>query len=155
MKKGFTLIELVSVLTILAVIGLVVTTLVIGIIKDLKEDADKISINNYVNSIAYAVELYNDDNNQIPKWCTIKDDKIFYDQNYDNEYSKDELLCNIDCDSDDCVKYFITSDDVKNNKNNVECSKIVISDEGSIEISNCTVLGREVKNYSYKASIKK
>lgn len=154
MKKGFTLIELVSVLTILAIIGLIVTTIVVGVIKDMKEDTDKISIKSYTNSIVYAVEVFEKENdNQIPTWCTIKDGVIFFDNNYDNKYNDSELLCSVDCDSTECIKNFITYDNIKNDNNEVNCKKIVINEDGSVEVSQCTVLDREIKDYSYKTSV--
>lgn len=153
MKKGFTLIELIALLTILAVIGLVVTTIVVRIVKDIKKDADVISIKSHANSIVYSVEVFKkENNNQIPIWCTINDDVIFYDKNYDNQYNDDELLCSADCDSSECIKNFITYDNVKIS-DEVNCKKIIINEDGTVDVSECMVLNRKIKDYSYKTSI--
>lgn len=152
-SKGFTLIELISILTILSIIGLIATILVVGVIKNIKQDADRIDINNYANSIEYAVELYIKNNNEVPIFCTINDNMIFYDENYNNEYDNNELVCNVDCESDECIKEFITFDNVKGNNKDIKCEKIMVNKDGSVEVSQCSVNNREIKNYSYKVNI--
>ena len=54
MKKGFTLIELLAVIVILAIIALIATPIVLNIIEETKESAEKQSINN----ILRAAETY-------------------------------------------------------------------------------------------------
>lgn len=151
MKKGFTLIDIIVVLIILILIGLIATILVKSVVKDIKKDGDKVVLDNYANKVMYSVELYekNNDNN-IPKYCSIANKKIFYDENYNSVYDNNELECNKDCDSDNCIKYYITRDDI-NNKN-ITCNKIVINDDGSIEISNCFIKDNEVKSYSFSTN---
>lgn len=152
MKKGFTLIDIIVVLIILILIGLIATILVKSVVKDIKKDGNKVVLDNYVNKVIYSVELYekNNDNN-IPKYCSIANKKIFQDKNYNNVYDNNELECNIDCDSDNCIKYFITSNDI--NDKNIKCNRIIINDN-NIEISNCFIKNEEVKNYSYKTNNK-
>ena len=57
-KNAFTLIELLSVIVILAIIALIATPIILGIIKDAKENANKRSIDNYANAIKNAIVRY-------------------------------------------------------------------------------------------------
>lgn len=57
-KKGFTLIEVIAVLVILAVITLIVTPLVMNIIRKAKDSANMRSIDAYGRSVEYAVATY-------------------------------------------------------------------------------------------------
>lgn len=65
-KKGFTLIELIAVLVILAILALIVTPLVMNIIKKARISADKRSIDTYGRSIELAVASYLLDNGSFP-----------------------------------------------------------------------------------------
>ena len=55
MKKGFTLIELLAVIVILAIIALIATPIILGIIKDSKEQSTKLSIKNYLRAVEIAI----------------------------------------------------------------------------------------------------
>ena len=65
-KKGFTLIELIGVLVIMAIIALIVTPLVMNIIRKARVAADKRSIDAYGRSIEYAIAGYLLDNGKFP-----------------------------------------------------------------------------------------
>ena len=65
-NKGFTLIELISVLVILAILALIVTPLVLNIIRKARVSADKRSIDAYGRSIELAVASYLLDNGTFP-----------------------------------------------------------------------------------------
>ena len=65
-NKGFTLIELISVLVILAILALIVTPLVLNIIRKARASADKRSIDAYGRSIELAVASYLLDNGTFP-----------------------------------------------------------------------------------------
>ena len=82
-KKGFTLIELVAVLVIMAIIALIVTPLVMSIIRKAKLSADKRSIDAYGRSIELAIAGYLMDNGSFP--TSIEQLTI--------EYSGDEVVC--------------------------------------------------------------
>ena len=82
-NKAFTLIELVSVLVILAILALIVTPLVLNIIKKARTAADKRSIDAYGRSIELAVADYLLDKGDFP---TIIDQLTI-------EYSGDEVVC--------------------------------------------------------------
>ena len=82
-KKGFTLIELVAVLVIMAIIALIVTPLVMSIIRKAKISADKRSIDAYGRSIELAIAGYLLDNGTFP--TSIEQLTI--------EYSGDEVVC--------------------------------------------------------------
>ena len=65
-KKAFTLIELISVLVILAILALIVTPLVMNIIKKAKFAANKRSIDAYGRSIELAIAAYLMDEGRFP-----------------------------------------------------------------------------------------
>ena len=65
-KKGFTLIELIAVLVIMAIIALIVTPLVMSIIRKARVSADKRSIDAYGRSIELAIAGYLLDNGKFP-----------------------------------------------------------------------------------------
>ena len=81
--KGFTLIELIAVLVIMAILALIVTPLVMSIIKKAKVSADKRSIDAYGRSIELAIASYLLDNGSFP--TSIEQLTI--------EYSGDEVVC--------------------------------------------------------------
>ena len=82
-KKGFTLIELVAVLVIMAIIALIVTPLVMNIIRKARISADKRSVDAYGRSIELAIAGYLMDNGSFP--TSIEQLTI--------EYSGDEVVC--------------------------------------------------------------
>ena len=93
-KKGFTLIELIVVLVIMAIIALIVTPLVMSIIKKAKISADKRSIDAYGRSIELAIAGYLLDTGSFP--TDINQLTI--------EYSGEEVVCtNIQLNSDSSV----------------------------------------------------
>ena len=82
-EKGFTLIELIAVLVIMAIIALIVTPLVMSIIRKARISADKRSIDAYGRSIELAIAGYLLDNGSFP--TSIEQLTI--------EYSGDEVVC--------------------------------------------------------------
>ena len=82
-NKAFTLIELVSVLVILAILTLIVTPLVLNIIRKARTAADKRSIDAYGRSIELAIADYLLDNGTFP--TSIEQLTI--------EYSGDKVTC--------------------------------------------------------------
>ena len=82
-KKGFTLIELIAVLVIMAILALIVTPLVMSIIRKAKVSADKRSIDSYGRSIELAIAGYLLDNGTFP--TSIEQLTI--------EYSGEEVVC--------------------------------------------------------------
>ena len=82
-KKGFTLIELIAVLVIMAILALIVTPLVMSIIRKAKISADKRSIDAYGRSIELAIAGYLLDNGSFP--TSIEQLTI--------EYSGEEVVC--------------------------------------------------------------
>ena len=82
-KSGFTLIELIAVLVIMAILALIVTPLVLNIIRKARTAADKRSIDAYGRSIEIAIAGYLLDNGYFP--TSIGQLTI--------EYSGDEVVC--------------------------------------------------------------
>ncbi len=151
MKKGFRLIDVVVILFIIIIIGIIAGLLIKSVIKNMKEEKNKILIENYANSVLYTKEFYMKNNeNNIPKYCSISKDIIYFDENYNNEYDSNELLCNKECDNDNCIKFFITNRDIENK--DVKCNIIKI-DNNYLEISNCIIKNKEIVNYKYKLNI--
>ena len=62
--KGFTLIELFAVIVILAVIALITTPIVLGIINDAKEASNQRSVEAYAKAVEYGVIQYEYKNGQ-------------------------------------------------------------------------------------------
>ena len=92
--KGFTLIELIAVLVIIAILALIVTPLVMSIIKKAKISADKRSIDTYGRSIELAIAGYLLDNGSFP--TSIEQLTV--------EYSGEEVVCsNTQLNSDSSV----------------------------------------------------
>ena len=58
MKKGFTLIELLAVIVILAIISLIATPIILSIIEDAREEANKRSIELYASAIKNGIASY-------------------------------------------------------------------------------------------------
>lgn len=65
-KKGFTIIELIGVLVVMAIIALIVTSLVMNIIRKARIAADKRSVDAYGRSIELAIASYLLDNGKFP-----------------------------------------------------------------------------------------
>ena len=82
-KKGFTLIELIAVLVIMAILALIVTPLVMTIIRKARVSADKRSIDAYGRSIELAIASYLLDTGKFP---TSIDQLTI-------EYSGKEVIC--------------------------------------------------------------
>lgn len=147
MKKGFKFIEIFIILLIVVVIGFIAGFIVNSVIKNMELDIDKLLIDNYANEVLYARELYMKNNeNNVPKYCSINNNIIYYDENYNNQYDSNELLCNKECNNDNCIKYFITYKDIENK--DIKCNKIII-EENNIELSNCYIKSKKI-NYQYK-----
>ena len=82
-KRAFTLIELVSVLVILAILALIVTPLVLNIIRKARTAADKRSIDAYGRSIELAIADYLLENGSFP--TSVEELQV--------EYSGDRVEC--------------------------------------------------------------
>ena len=86
-KKGFTLIELIGVLVIVAIISLIVTPLVMSIIRNSKESARKRSVDAYGRSVELAIASYLMDTGTFPINEQLPNLKI--------EYSGSDVVCNV------------------------------------------------------------
>ena len=86
-KRGFTLIELIAVLVIMAIIALIVTPLVMSIIRKAKISARKRSIDAYGRSIELAIASYLLDTGTFPTNEQLPNLQI--------EYSGSTVVCNI------------------------------------------------------------
>ena len=91
-KKGFTLIELLAVIVILAIIALITTPIVLNLINQSKEAANKRSVEAYAKAVEYAVAQYEYDNNgELPTFANISS-KI--------EYSNSDVVCTVEINGD-------------------------------------------------------
>ena len=82
-KKGFTLIELIAVLVIMAILALIATPIIMNIIRKARVSADKRSIDAYARSIEYAIASYLLDTGKFP--TSVGDLTI--------EYSGNQVVC--------------------------------------------------------------
>lgn len=73
-NKGFTLIELLAVIVILAIIALIATPIILGIIKDAREQGNQRSVDNYAKAVQNAVVRNQlSENNNISGCFTTED----------------------------------------------------------------------------------
>ena len=84
-NKGFTLIELIAVLVIMAIIALIVTPLVLNVVRKAKDSANKRSVDAYGKAIDLAVASYLMDTGDFP---TSIDELTI-------EYSGKEVVCGV------------------------------------------------------------
>ena len=84
-SKGFTLIELIAVLVIMAIIALIVTPLVLNVVRKAKDSANKRSVDAYGKSIDLAIASYLMEKGDFP---TSVDELTI-------EYSGKEVVCGI------------------------------------------------------------
>ena len=70
-NKGFTLIELLAVIVILAIIALIATPIILGIIKDSKEESNKRSAELYIDAVEQAIVRKNLNGKFKPNLCEI------------------------------------------------------------------------------------
>ena len=119
-EKGFTLIELLAVIVILAIIALIATPIILGIIRDAKEEANKRSIDNYAKAVQNSIVKYQ-----------LKGKKL--------GINKLETINGREFNNTDFkVEY----------EGNVVCDTIEIYEDGNIYLGNCIVNGDNV-DYSY------
>ena len=94
-SKGFTLIELIAVLVIMAIIALIVTPLVLNVVRKAKDSANKRSVDAYGKSIDLAVAAYLMEKEDFP---TSIDQLTI-------EYSGKEVVCGVSLLNDDSSVY--------------------------------------------------
>lgn len=72
MKKGFTLVELLAVIVILALIALITIPMVLGTVNKSEDSADKRSAENYRRAVKNAIAKENLNGNRVfPNQCTV------------------------------------------------------------------------------------
>ena len=86
-KRGFTLIELIAVLVIMAIIALIVTPLVMSIIRKAKISARKRSVDAYGRSVELAIASYLMDKGTFPTNEQLPNLQV--------EYSGSNVVCNV------------------------------------------------------------
>ena len=94
-NKGFTLIELIAVLVIMAIIALIVTPLVLNVVRKAKDAANKRSVDAYGKSIDLAVAAYLMEKGDFP---TSVDQLTI-------EYSGKEVVCGVSLLNEDSSVY--------------------------------------------------
>ena len=119
-KNAFTLIELLAVIVILAIIALIATPIILGIIKDSKDNANKRSIDNYAKAVQNALTKYQ----LTGKKLEINKLETINGREFNNTDFK--------------VEY----------EGNIVCDTIEIYEDGNIYLDNCVVNGDNV-DYTY------
>ena len=95
-NKGFTLIELLAVIVILAIIALITTPIVLNIINQAKEAANKRSVEAYAKAVEYAVMQFEyDHNGELPSTDADRA-KVLENINYANSDVKCKIKVNCD-----------------------------------------------------------
>jgi len=121
-RKGFTLIELLAVIVILAIIALIATPIILGIIRDAKEESEKRSVELYANAIKNAIVTHQMKNSgSISGSFTTTDGKTLTQGSTNLKVEYD---------------------------GNVVCKIIYIYKDGNINMEDCKITGGD-KNYNY------
>ena len=122
-NKGFTLIELLAVIVILAIIALIATPIILGIIKDTKEEANKRSIEMYAKALKNSIAKNQLDGTKLEiNKLKVKENskgKEFENTNFKVEYD-----------------------------GNVVCGAIEVYKDGNVYLAKCKVNGENVE-YTY------
>jgi len=88
-NKGFTLIELLAVIVILAIIALIATPIVLGIINDSKESANRISAQYMIDAVEKAYSMaYTKQMGAVPTLDQVADEFDMNGASWDKETSK-------------------------------------------------------------------
>ena len=125
MRKGFTLIELLAVIVILAIIALIATPIVLNIINDTKDSANKRNIDMYARALETAIaNSYMSSINNVSGDYTTTDGKTLT-----NTYTNKTI-------------------EVDYKGSNVVCEETRIYGDGNYYLNNCKVGNQIVKNYS-------
>lgn len=123
MKKGFTLVELLAVIVILAIIALIATPIILNIIKDSKEEANQRSVEMYAEALKEAITQYQLDGKKLEvdslEVIEESNGRKFENTNFKVEY-----------------------------EGNVICEIIEIYEDGNIYLDKCEVNGSKEK-YKY------
>ena len=86
-KNAFTLIELLAVIVILAIVALIATPIILGIINESKEQSTLRSAENYLKAVELAVTRENLNRNFNPSECTVQKNGKLLCAGYENEIS--------------------------------------------------------------------
>lgn len=126
-KNGFTIIELLAVIVILAIIALIATPIVINIIEDSKQSSVKVSAENYLNALELAIIQKNLQESYNPTKCVIENGIL----------TCGETVLDVDI-----------------NGQTPSCGYIILED-GKLKVSALNIEGYKVQNKKGKVTIKK
>ena len=87
-KNAFTLIELLAVIVILAIIALIATPIILGIIKDAKEQSTKRSAELYIDAVEQAIVRKNLEGEYNPEECKIENGEVNCKGKFSPKYCK-------------------------------------------------------------------
>lgn len=130
-ENAFTLIELLGVIVILAIISLIATPVILGIINDTKKETDKISVENYIDAVEQAIVRENINNVFKPSECTINNGNV-------NCLGYNKLL-QVEIDGEEPISGTIKTNDGSVSKGTeliFTDYKAIINDEGNLIIEN-------------------
>ena len=85
-KNAFTLIELLAVIVILAIIALIATPIILGIINDSKEQSTKRSAENYIDAVEQAIVRKNLEGEYNPEECKIEKGEVTCEGKFSPKY---------------------------------------------------------------------
>jgi len=138
-KKGFTLIELLAVIVILAIIALIATPIILGIIRDSRDNSGARAVEGYAEAIVAAVTTYQG-------------------RHADETITQTDICitgsgCKIgatvaDRNQDATANY----QPVVYKGSDVTCTGITYDDKGHLGLTGCEVAGNAGVKYTYTAS---
>ena len=122
MKKGFTLIELLAVIVILAIIAVIAVPIVLNIIEESKENSNKRSIDLYGKALELSIAREQMNGNVAVGNYTTTDGKT--------------------------LTQGTSTIEVDYSGNNVVCNEIIVQEDTTVYLNECTVSGQTVE-YTY------
>ena len=87
-KNGFTLIELLAVIVILAIVALIATPIILGIIRDAKEQSTRRSAELYIDAVEQAIVRKNLEGEYNPEECKIEKGEVTCKGKFSPKYCK-------------------------------------------------------------------
>ena len=137
-EKGFTLIELLAVIVILAIVALIATPIILGIIRDAKENANKRSAENYTSAVNNSIISLALDDEKIDDgtYNILSNGNICLEHSEDNEENCiNDLKVEIDGTKPIAGWIYITDGVIKQYSLKLEVNTVINKDaEGNITI---------------------
>ena len=155
MKKGFTLIELLAVIIIMAVIALIATPIVLNVVDNAKEEANKNSVRGYADSVrlSYAEEILNNTGRPLKELATEKTQGDEVSCEYVKYDKKSGILlhsCKVNNNGNYCyINGYVYEDGTEECKNIIS---LIMSENIPYNTPNIYVVSQMPDGYEYSQS---